>query len=68
MRSEAWKAGAQQGRDHAKDGALLHAIEPPDTFTDAERDDFILGYLVGQRSQWNDDRIRELAAHLGDDH
>lgn len=55
-RSEVWIAGSIAGRRDAKDGSLIHEIAPPADYTDAQRDDYVLGYLFGQRAQWSDDR------------
>ena len=66
-RTSAYYAGVTAGRTDANDDSLLHAINPPADYTDAQRDDFVFGYLAGQRAQWSDNLIRELARALGEE-
>lgn len=52
--TDAWRAGYKSGQEPSNE--LLRAIEPPETYTDAERGEFISGFLSGARAA----RDREL--------
>jgi hypothetical protein len=58
--TEAYNAGVDAGRRDANDGSLCHSITPPASCTPDQRYEFTVGYLSGQRAQWNDNQIRAL--------
>lgn len=44
--------------------AICSAIVPPDDYTNAQRTDFVSGYMVGARDQRNNALIEELQRGL----
>ena len=60
MKSEAWLAGAQAGRIAAAEGSTLSVIEPPNTYSDEQRGEFISGFIFAQRAARDQQLIDEL--------
>lgn len=65
-RSKAYFEGAKAGREAAKDGSLLHVIEPPETFSNEEKLDYTMGWLAGERAERDNLLIDEMEKHFGD--
>lgn len=60
MKSPAYLAGYRSAQEPSNE--LLRAIEPPETYTSEERDDFISGFLSGARAARDEELIAEIIA------
>lgn len=65
-RTEAFLAGVAAGRAAEKTEEILNAIEPPESYTDAQRFEFTHGFIKGIQWQRDDDLIYEIMGQGGD--